>query len=142
MNKIILILLVSFLVGQESEVNRIAKDDSKTGILAREFQMLSNKIAFLEEQLGIVEPSNFELAYVELDSIIAQAPDWFYKTPREQCIKYVESIIQALKDNDKAQAISIIDFLILNQEKYFYKKYNRRPITVARFEALKQLIGE
>ena len=132
-NILILSIMTCLIFGQSDKIHLPAV---KNAIMA-----LESKVAFLESQAGIVEPSNFELAYVELDSIIAQAPDWFYKTPREQCIKYVESIIQALKDNDKVQAISIIDFLILNQTKYFYKSYDRRPITVARFEALKQLIG-
>ena len=131
--------MVSFMAGQK--IDRIAKDDSKTGILAREIQRLSNKVTFLESQLGQASVVS-EIVLTDIQYEIDNAADWYYKRQRVECVQYVESIKAMVETNELAQAIKVIDFLILNQAKYFYKSYNRRPITVARFESIKTKLGE
>ena len=76
--------------------------------------------------------------YIELQLLIDEAPDLYYTSTRSECVNYVQSIVKSLKAGDKTEAVKTIDYLILNQAKYFYKSYNRRTITVARFETIKR----
>lgn len=130
---IVSIFLLGFAFGQFDEL--AGRDDKQVKM----FRQMEAKIAFLESQLGqsYVAPAVSEAVLVDIQYEIDNAADWFYKTPRVECVVFVESMKTMVEDNKLPQAVEVIDFLIANQAKYFYKSYNRRPKTVARFEAIK-----
>lgn len=149
MKKLILILFCGIILGQTSELEkkffegnpdqeqfkRVVPNSQVVEVL----KQLEAKVAFLESQLGqsYVAPVVSEAVLVDIQYEIDNAADWFYKSPRVQCVAFVESIKAHVEADKLPQAIEVIDFLVLNQAKYFYKSYGRRPVTVARFEAIK-----
>lgn len=135
--------MISFMAGQG--VDRIALDDSKNGILARELQLLSEKIIFLESQLGqsYVEPNYEVQVLASLDSLKTEAFNLYYVAYRAEVVSLIDEIIEKVLYKEYIGAIAIIDYLIGDKNTYFYSGYKlrKRTMTVSRFESIKVKLG-
>ena len=107
-NILILSIMTCLIFGQSDKIHLPAV---KNAIIA-----LESKIAFLEEQLGIVEPKPVPIDSLKIwvDELVAGAEGYFWKTPRTNSIQRVQLALVG--------DMSGVDYLITNYRTRIYLK--------------------